>query len=275
MASNDHQNQNLESILSILSAYGPNAPEAASIAEIDAPVRGHGTSTSDYDPRRTRDGHPRAGTFVNDDAMDEAYDPPEAFTHAVRPEINMSLTPGPSREMQPDLHLRLSISASRIVEWSAGLRHVTQLAARDKVLEISVKELIQNQRQNENDWWAAREALLLKQEGRVQEKATLDKLLQSVGGHITSTQGPDPDTELAQFDKKVHRAQATMVRAMGHDLMTLGVPFFGTDNALVMDDTTATNSAEGIASDTKLISKTELLQLQRKMVVYLEDMYND
>jgi len=62
--------------------------------------------------------------------------------------------------------------------------------------------------------------------------------------------------ELDAYDMKVYKAQQEMHKSMTAELKTLGVPFFGmrTDSLVKLKE-------------------AELLELQKKMLRHLEDMY--
>ena len=91
----------------------------------------------------------------------------------------------------------------------------------------------------------------------------------------------DLKRELKAFDNKVYNASEKLVGSMSAELKQLGVPFFG-----VQPDLVITLSRENkVPSDSTFeqraglsrgkVSKSDLLELQRKMIQYLEDMYRD
>lgn len=63
---------------------------------------------------------------------------------------------------------------------------------------------------------------------------------------------------------KVYKAQTQMVKEMDGKLRNLGVPFFGMESELVRVD-----GKDG------MIDKTELVELQRRMLSILEDLCGD
>jgi Protein of unknown function (DUF2458) len=67
---------------------------------------------------------------------------------------------------------------------------------------------------------------------------------------------------------KVYRAQVQMVKEMSAKLKSFGVPFFGTKNDLVQ------RPGEAVVEGKK-ITEAELVELQRKMIVMLEDLCNE
>jgi len=68
---------------------------------------------------------------------------------------------------------------------------------------------------------------------------------------------------------------------MRTDLAAMGVPFFGTKSHLIklpiesaIDEVTSASSTESDTKDAG-ITKAELLSLQKRMLQFLEDMFND
>lgn len=83
--------------------------------------------------------------------------------------------------------------------------------------------------------------------------------------------------ELDQYDAKVYRATKAMVDSQTSSLKVLGVPFFGVKPYLIVQ------SAEDLPEDTgsaavnssKRITKDQLLDMQRKMLNHLNELYGD
>jgi hypothetical protein len=83
---------------------------------------------------------------------------------------------------------------------------------------------------------------------------------QSLGGAVTDTALTlDPtksQVELTAYDSKVYKAQLEMHKAFTTQLKALGVPFFGMRTEALVK-----------------LKEAELLDLQRRMLNYLEEMY--
>lgn len=187
--------------------------------------------------------------------------PPAIVIPSQRPQSSPAAT---SKPKQP------AINPRTIVTWPAALRHITSLAA-DPQFGPAVKKLITNQHNNEQQWWGSRLALIEKQKARVNGKRELNDVLKSLGGMTdrSSEAAVDNAAELRAYDKKVHRAATQMEKAMLADFVTMGVPFFGTEERLVVDDDL------GEASEKGTITKKQLKVLQMKMIQHLDDMYNE
>jgi hypothetical protein len=79
--------------------------------------------------------------------------------------------------------------------------------------------------------------------------------------------------ELGQYDAKVYRASKAMVGSQSSALKVLGVPFFGVrPHLLASDDETIPTGADGAPTR---ITQTQILELQRKMLTHLLDLYGD
>ena len=78
--------------------------------------------------------------------------------------------------------------------------------------------------------------------------------------------------ELKEYDKKVHKATREMVDVMSLELKRLGVPFFGVKPDLILPLGTGKPAVRNKSSK---ITEGELLDLQRRMLEYLEDMYKE
>lgn len=86
------------------------------------------------------------------------------------------------------------------------------------------------------------------------------------------------ETELAEFDQKIYSAQKAMETAMTAELKSLGVPFFGTKENLVVPDDydmSEQQTPEDHPKYSTVITESQLLDLKRKMVKHLEDLYRD
>jgi hypothetical protein len=117
----------------------------------------------------------------------------------------------------------------------------------------------------------------------------------------TTNTTPPPQTpeekaaELHAYDQKLYKAQCAMNESMSQVLKHLGVPFFGTHAALILpesdgDGDVVGKDGKGVQGkdgggekvmDTQgerpkwspRVTGRELLELKRRMVAYLEDMY--
>ena len=83
--------------------------------------------------------------------------------------------------------------------------------------------------------------------------------------------------EMDQYDAKVYRASKAMVESQTSSLKVLGVPFFGVKPALVVQslpDTASTAELQAGQAGGK-ITKEALIELQRKMLNHLMELYGD
>ncbi|KAF2673513.1 hypothetical protein BT63DRAFT_158684 [Microthyrium microscopicum] len=137
-------------------------------------------------------------------------------------------------------HARISppppTDPSSIVEWPPALRHVRRLERQNVSLQESVRSLIREHRAHEENWWHERSKL--------------------------STQA-----ELKVYDMKVYAAQVAMRTHMAGKLGEMGIPFFG---EIAEKNVRDCNTGAG-----SITAETRLLDLQRKMLDYLESAYGE
>ena len=85
---------------------------------------------------------------------------------------------------------------------------------------------------------------------------------------------------MSGYDQKVYRASKAMVESQTSSLKVLGVPFFGTRPYLILHDDeqkSKSETSDSVAPDQKdgKITETQLLDLQRKMLNHLMELYGD
>jgi hypothetical protein len=143
--------------------------------------------------------------------------------------------------------------------------------------------MIEDQRKHDLRWYSERQALKHTQAKRSSSAAQAQSILQSLSTTPTgvdsgSGAGVDNEAELAAFDRRIYDVQQEMEVAMIAELKGLGVPFFGTDGNLVVADVHEDAGSQALGSRPKwspTISETQLLELRRRMVQHLEDLYKD
>jgi Protein of unknown function (DUF2458) len=161
--------------------------------------------------------------------------------------------------------------SSIITEWSPAVKYVMNTLSQNPEASAKMKRLIKNQHDNERQWWAGREALIAKHRDRVENKKKADDLLRSLGAAKSYGISNPPSTaaeekaEVERYDKKVYTALSEMVAAIDRELTTLRVPFFAIKHELVQK----AGGAEGV------LCKAELVELQKKMLQLLQDLFGD
>jgi hypothetical protein len=187
-------------------------------------------------------------------------------------------------------------SSKDIIEWSPAVKFVMSTLSRNAETGLKVKSLIKNQNDNEQRWWNSREALVKKHRGREDGRrklADLD-LLRPAGENTAAVtaeadrttssrhsnrlspaqQQQEEDTELKGFDRKVYAALQQMAVAMDRELTALGVPFFAIRHDLIATQTSTKSEAGGGGGD-GMITKVELRELQKRMLLFLQDLFGD
>lgn len=123
----------------------------------------------------------RAGEAVGDD---DSYEPSDAIPTSIAHTQHMHTTghsiPPQRTSVDPAANLgsgKKPIDPSTITTWPAGLKYVMQTVSQNEALQHRIRRLIQSQHDHERQWWKGREALLKKQEARVEKKKELDRVL--------------------------------------------------------------------------------------------------
>ncbi|KAF1959816.1 hypothetical protein CC80DRAFT_533152 [Byssothecium circinans] len=186
--------------------------------------------------------------------------------------------PSPSPIPQPAPQQRVStpiINPATITEWKHGLRCVNKVAAQNPDFSNAVRKLMKDQERNMKDWEAGRQRLIDEQKAkRENEKTQRAALPSGILGNSTPLRTPEREKEeLSEYDLKVYRACRLMVDSQSANLKGLGVPFFGTKQELILADGASPEDDE--AGQDKKVTKKQLLELQRKMLNHLEDLYGD
>lgn len=128
-------------------------------------------------------------------------------------------------------------------------------------------------------WYKERQSLKQIQATRHLEVAKATAIMKVLNGDSyqppveTETPEERKEKELREYDGKIWRAQVNMDEAMAMELKGLGVPFFGTDQRLIVKYE-AEISEKPVANLkwSPLITEAQLWLLQKKMVQYLEDL---
>ncbi|THX60400.1 hypothetical protein D6D06_01229 [Aureobasidium pullulans] len=264
----------LASILATLARFAPQQqeqqqapPPAATTPTITDPRlqrRQQQNAQSSFQPSYEK--HPKPV-----DHSSSSYNPQAAVFQPVKPQGRS--TPQPPKTSTPQQEQQTIIDPAMITEWSAGLRCVTKIAAQSPMFA----DKIRGNRQTVKQMQAKRSA----------SANELQNILKSVGGTGINTPqtAEEKAAELAAFDQKLYKAQLAMNESMSQVLKHLGVPFFGTHAALILPDHDG-NGDQNEKKDEQIVdaqgerpkwsprvTAKELMELKRKMVGYLEDMY--
>ena len=70
-----------------------------------------------------------------------------------------------------------SLSSSTITTWPPALRYVMKTLIPNQAATHRIQHMIKTQHEHERQWWAGREALLLKQQGREEGRRRLNDVL--------------------------------------------------------------------------------------------------
>ncbi|EFQ88459.1 hypothetical protein CFE70_009839 [Pyrenophora teres f. teres 0-1] len=172
------------------------------------------------------------------------------------------------------------IDPSTITEWRQGLRCVSKIAARNPEFAPAIRKLMKDQESAVKSWETGRKNLIEEQRFKRENERTHRAAL-SLPGLLKDTallRTPECEKEeLDQYDAKVYRVCKAMVDSQTSSLKVLGVPFFGVKLYLVSGssyDPTEVTDAQTAPTGGK-ITKEQLLELQRKMLNHLMELYGD
>ncbi|KAK7191304.1 hypothetical protein DPSP01_003071 [Paraphaeosphaeria sporulosa] len=186
-----------------------------------------------------------------------------------RPQTTLS-----NRQAPPNSRTTPSpIDPATITEWKHGLRCVNKIATQNPAFVPAVQKLIADQARNVKDWESGRQRLIEEQAVKRENEQTHLAVLSLPGmsDKIAPLRTVEVEKEeLEMYGKKVYRAAQRMVELQSKDLKGLGVPFFGLRSEFLRSD----GSDEGDENGKK-VTKGELLELQRKMLNHLMELYGD
>lgn len=260
------QNLDLEQILQTLA----NLPKTASVPQED--------QQEPYAPNRL---------LEQPSNVPASYHPPQ-YEAPYRPEqpLNLRSSSGPSASARqhPVPQNRTTtplIDPATITEWKHGLRCVNKIATHNPNFVSTVQKLMKDQERNVKEWEAGRQRLIEDQDVKRENEKTHRAAL-SLPGILDNTaplRTPEREQEeLTQYDQKVYRACRQMVDLQAAQLKSLGVPFFGINPELMRPDDVELvedmEPQEGGDADKK-VTKKQLLELQRKMLNHLTELYGE
>ncbi|KAG9201195.1 hypothetical protein G6514_005924 [Epicoccum nigrum] len=217
----------------------------------------------------------------------EPFQPPqESFPQQQQQQQQQEYTPDPrlaGRTTIPKPQAKSSASAATplidpatIIDWKQGLRCVSKIAALNPEFAGKVRRLVKEQEGNVRVWEEGRRRMVeeqaMKREGEERHRAAL-----SLPGLLENTPAlrtPEREQEeLEQYDAKVYRASKAMVEMQSSSLKVLGVPFFGV-RAHLMASEGEEVERDGEGSPRK-VTQSQVLELQRRMLTHLLDLYGD
>ncbi|KEF59770.1 uncharacterized protein A1O9_04618 [Exophiala aquamarina CBS 119918] len=218
---------------------------------------------------------PGLGFFAEPVNQVKPITPPPVLLHQTQASLQESQR---STATPPDSR-RLTITpavpdASTIITWPAALKHVTKYLVPDEKAATRIKHLIAEQHKHERQWWAGREAVVARQEGRTGTSQQVAALLQSIGGKAMPAAPSDPKlnaAELAMYDKKVFAGLSALAADFDRQLKNLGIPFYSIRHELVVLE----QGPQKAGSSKGRIDKGELRELQKRMLQTLEDLFAD
>ncbi|KAJ5186843.1 hypothetical protein N7449_009837 [Penicillium cf. viridicatum] len=171
--------------------------------------------------------------------------------------------------------------SSTITTWPAALKHVMRTVGQNEETQARIRGVIRSQHRHEQQWFQARKALLKQQQGRPEKQRELDAVLRSIGAPVKEEDGSTEKelaAEIATYDAKVHKAAVQMGDAIIAELRGLGIPFFTLRKELVEDNppkiegSQPRSQTDSTGTTSSPIAKSELVNLQQRMLELLEDL---
>ncbi|KAI4728734.1 hypothetical protein E4T49_03489 [Aureobasidium sp. EXF-10728] len=214
----------------------------------------------------------------NNPEPSNSYNPQAAVFQPVVPQGRAFTQP--LRTSTPQQQEQTIIDPATITEWTAGLRCVTKIAAQSPQFAEKIRGFpIQRLAVPTSTILCTMSITLVNL--ALNSHTHPSKTIGSTNTPLTPQTPEEKAAELHAFDQKLYKAQVDMNESMSQVLKHLGVPFFGTHAALILPDHDGREDEEGKVMDTQgerpkwspRITGKELLELKKRMVAYLEDMY--
>jgi hypothetical protein len=275
-------NPELYRVLATLNSYVPrtNTPSNdRNVGPVTGDGYGYGTATANSPSQNTTHVNtasssiPGLGFLATPVSETKPITPPPVLRSQSQTSLQQSR---PLVAPPPDLRSRSTTpaipDASTITTWPAALKHVTKYLVPDEKIAARIKHLIAEQHKHERQWWAGREAIVARQEGRTGTSQQVAALLQSIGGKAMPVVQSDPKlnaAELATYDKKVFAGLTALASDYDRQLKNLGVPFYTIRHELVILE----QGPEKTGSLKGRVDKGELRELQKRMLQTLEDLF--
>ncbi|KAF2769573.1 hypothetical protein EJ03DRAFT_327178, partial [Teratosphaeria nubilosa] len=198
--------------------------------------------------------------------------PPKSHDPRLKPQ-NRTATALPKQMIDP----------ATITVWKDALRCVTKIAQHNAEFEHRIRKMIENQRKNEMIWYQQRLDLKKAHAIGPSSSTQVASILANLNGDPAGPENAVDDEaakqkELADLDRKIYAAQVSMEEAMTAELKGLGVPFFGTDPGLILEERKEGERGVvpvGRLECSRLVTRAEMVGLRRRMVEHLEVLYRD
>ncbi|KAJ9613739.1 uncharacterized protein PV06_01140 [Exophiala oligosperma] len=262
------RNPELQRVLAALNSYSStpsNTPPPSDTTLEQQPPQVHPPSTSTFIPG--------LGFLPSNLSQDKPITPPPVQRQQTAfPQQRLT------REQPAELPSKSATPTvpdpSTITTWPAALKHVTRHLVPNEQAANRIRHLISEQHKHERQWWAGREAIVARQQGRAGTSQQVAALLKSLGGKEVPMASSDPradQAELEAYDKKVYAGLLAMAADFDRQLRSIGVPFYAIKHDLVVLE----EGPEKAGATKGRIDRGELRELQQKMLQTLEDLFAD
>lgn len=173
------------------------------------------------------------GTGGTNDATNQSE--PQALQYSHETPVSTPVQPSLKEEKKHIPESRFlqetHIDPHSITTYSASLRYVVEVLAREPMFKDNVRLLIEDQEHQEKRWYSERQDIVRRQSIRDSGREKLASMLKMVGGTTpTSTSEAEKEEanqkELAAFDNRVYRMLKHLARDTTQRLAELRVPLF-------------------------------------------------
>lgn len=261
------RNPELQKVLAALNSYAPpssNLPESSAFHRPQYQYPHEHSHSSIL---------PGLDLLATPDTQERPITPPSVTRQQPRtsPEINQLTRP---EDVRATSSTPTVPDATAITTWPAALKHVTRHLVPNEQASRRIKHLISEQHKHERQWWAGREAIVARQQGRSGTSQQVAALLKSLGGKEVAATPSDPaanQAELDAYDKKVYAGLTAMASDFDRQLRAIGVPFYAIKHDLVILEAGPAKSG----APKGRIDRGELRELQQRMLQTLEDLFGD
>ena len=268
MKMDGQRNHELLRVLAALNSYSSQPP-----AGLDYVSSSNTNPSTDLGTTSSASAIPGLGLLPPPPSREKPITPPPILRQQPPSLQQTTSTPKPA-EIRSQSSTPAVPDASTITTWPAALKHVTRYLVTNEQIAARIKHLISEQQKHERQWWAGREALVARQEGRSGTSQQVAVLLKSLGGKEVPVGPSDPEAnqaELDAYDKKVYAGLMAMAADFDRQLRSMGVPFYAIKHDLVVLE----DGPEKASALKGRVDKGELRELQKKMLQTLEDLFAD
>jgi hypothetical protein len=151
----------------------------------------------------------------------------ELLSRIAKTQAMCEVEPCPFREESIDV---APTTATRITTYGEALKYVVKYTSKDEDKMARIRDMIQDQKRREQQWYDQRQSLIQKQQTRHQQRDNLNSILSLVGASqpnsSTESSAEEDAKELARYDDRVYREALIMMENQLELLREMSIPLF-------------------------------------------------